>query len=85
MVQREQYERLGRHHQTGGGLRIDMTFAEVAHIIGEQLPRSAYHHSAWWGSDPKHAQAVWLEAGYGASPNLTAERVSFTRSPIAAG
>jgi hypothetical protein len=53
-----------------------MTFAEVAHIIGEQLARSAYDHSAWWGSDLKHAQAVWLEAGHVASPNLTCERPS---------
>jgi hypothetical protein len=32
----------------------------------------------WWGSDPKHTQAVWLDAGYTAHPNLTAERVIFT-------
>jgi hypothetical protein len=80
MVQREQYERLERHLRSVGRPRIEMTFTEVAKTIGEQLPRSAYQHSAWWGSDPKHTQAVWLDAGYVASPNLTAQRVTFTRT-----
>jgi hypothetical protein len=31
------------------------------------------------GSDPKHTQAVWLDAGYTASPNLTAQKVAFTK------
>jgi hypothetical protein len=79
MVRHEQYERLARHLRTDARPRIEMNFAEVARAIGEELPRSAYHHSAWWGSDPKHTQAVWLDAGYVASPNLSAERVTFTR------
>lgn len=49
-------------------------------MIGEPLPDSAYRHPAWWGSDPGHTQAIWLEAGYTASPNLTAEKVVFTRN-----
>jgi hypothetical protein len=58
-----------------------MTFAEVAQVIGERLPDSAYQHPAWWGSDPKHTQAVWLDAGYTASPNLTAQNVTGHRAP----
>ena len=58
-----------------------MTFAEIARVIGEELPSSAYQHPAWWGSDPKHTQAVWLDADYTASPNLTAQRVVFTKTP----
>jgi DNA-binding MarR family transcriptional regulator len=79
IVRREQYERLGRHLQADGGERIEMTFKEVAEIIGARLPNSAYQHPAWWGSDPKHTQAVWLDAGYVAHPNLTTERVTFTK------
>lgn len=79
MILREQYVRLERHLRADGRPRIEMTFAEVARAIGEQLPDSAYRHPAWWGSDPKHTQAVWLDAGYLASPNLTAERVTFTK------
>ena len=80
MVQREQYERLERHLRALGRPRIEMTFDEVAQAIGDRLPRSAYQHPAWWGSDPKHTQAVWLDAGYVASPNLTAQRVIFTKT-----
>jgi hypothetical protein len=80
MVRREQYERLERHLREAGYPRIEMTFADVADIIGEQLPRSAYEHPAWWGRDPKHTQAVWLDAGYTANPNLTAQKVTFTKT-----
>jgi hypothetical protein len=83
MVRREQYERLARHLRADGRERIEMTFAEVARVVGEQLPPSACQHAAWWGSDPKHTQAVWLDAGYKASPNFTADRVIFTRSSSA--
>lgn len=79
MIRFEQYQRLERHLRADGRLRIEMTFAQAARIIGEQLPYSASHHPAWWGSDPKHTQAVWLDAGYVASPDLAAERVTFTK------
>jgi hypothetical protein len=80
MIRREQYQRLERHLQAVGRPRIEMTFAELAQVIGEQLPPSACQHPAWWGSDPKHTQAVWLDAGYTASPNLTAQKVVFTKT-----
>lgn len=79
MVAREQYERLERHLRADGRQRIDMTFDEVAAVIGEALPASARRHNAWWASDPKHSHCVWPDAGYRASPNLTAGRVVFTR------
>lgn len=81
MVRREQYERLEQYLRADARPRIEMTFAEVTGAIAEELPRSAYEHPAWWGSDPKHTQAVWLDAGYVASPNLKAEKVIFTRKP----
>lgn len=80
VVRREQYERLERHLRAAGSPRIEMSFAQVAQVIGEHLPRSAYQYPAWWGSDPKHIQAVWLDAGYIASPNLTAQKVIFMRT-----
>ncbi|MFI6510091.1 hypothetical protein ACIBCT_21005 [Streptosporangium sp. NPDC050855] len=79
MVTREQYERLARHLHDDGRPRIEMTFAEVSRMIGEPLPASASEHPAWWGTDPGHTQAVWLDVGYTARPNLTAERVVFER------
>ncbi|MFI6292138.1 hypothetical protein ACIBEJ_11185 [Nonomuraea sp. NPDC050790] len=79
MISRSQYERLARRLQDDGHDRIEMTFAEIASVIGEELPASASRHPAWWGSDPKHTQAVWLDAGYVARPDLTAGRVVFVR------
>ncbi len=57
-----------------------MTFSEVSVVIGAALPRSARNHLAWWGTDPKHTQAVWLGVGYQARANLTAQRVTFIRT-----
>jgi hypothetical protein len=47
VIRREQYQRLERHLQAGGCLRVEMTFAKVAQVIGERLPDSAYQHPAW--------------------------------------
>ena len=80
VIRREQYERLERHLLADGRGRIEMTFAEVSAVIGAALPPSAFNRSAWWGTDPKHTQATWLDAGYQAHPNLTAQRVVFTRT-----
>jgi len=80
VIRREQYQRLERHLRAVGRPRIEMTFDEVAQVIGAPLPSSALRHPAWWGSDPKHTEAVWLDAGYTASPDLTAQRVVFTKA-----
>ena len=80
MIRREQYERLERHLRKVDRQRIEMSFADIVELIGERLPDSAYKHPAWWASDPKHTQAAWLDAGYTASPNLTAQKVVFTKS-----
>ncbi|NKZ02152.1 DUF7662 domain-containing protein [Actinomadura latina] len=79
MVQREQYERLERHLRADGRQRIEMTFAEISALIGAALPSSAFSYQAWWATDPKHTQALWVDAGYQARPNLTAQRVTFTK------
>ncbi|RVX41147.1 hypothetical protein EDD27_3617 [Nonomuraea polychroma] len=79
MVAREQYERLTRHLRDDGRDRIEMTFAEVAWVVGEDLPANAGRYNAWWATDPKHTHAVWLDVGYIARPNLTAQRVVFDR------
>lgn len=45
---------------------IPMTFSEVEHVIGAELPPSAYRHRPWWANDAAnhvHAKA-WLDAGY---------------------
>lgn len=57
-----------------------MTFAEVAAVIGAPLPHSAFRHPAWWGTDPEHTQAVWLDVGYQARPDLRTQRVAFIKT-----
>ena len=64
MVRPEQYERLERQLRTDCRRRMEMTFAEVARAVGEQLPCSAHQDSAWWGSDPNHTQAAWRANGH---------------------
>lgn len=47
MIRREQYQRLERHLRAVGRPRIEMTFDEVAQVIGAPLPSSAFRHPAW--------------------------------------
>jgi hypothetical protein len=44
---------------------LEMTFTEVAQLVGG-LPESARTHTAWWSNerDGRHVQAqAWIEAG----------------------
>lgn len=61
---------------------IAVGFADVERILGRGLPPSARRHRAWWANDNRvnaHAQ-TWLEVGWKAAVNLTAEQVRFTRT-----
>ncbi|WP_187281079.1 hypothetical protein [Nonomuraea sp. C10] len=60
--------------------QIDMTFAQIAQIVGNDLPPSAFKYPAWWASDPKHTQAVWLDVGYVARPDLGTRQVRFVKA-----
>lgn len=77
------YSALRRHLEGVAGTSIEMTFDEVADIVGG-LPPSARRYSAWWSNerDGRHVQAhAWMDAGWRVdSANLTAERVRFTKS-----
>ncbi|MGW5263836.1 DUF7662 domain-containing protein [Microbispora sp. NPDC004025] len=64
VVTREQHERWGRHLRQDGRWHVEPAVAQVARIIGEELPTSAYKHSAWWAGDFRHTQAVRLDADY---------------------
>jgi hypothetical protein len=80
VIRREQYERLERHLRADGRGRIEMTSPKSLQSSARLCPPSAFNRSAWWGTDPKHTQATWLDAGYQAHPNLTAQHVVFTRT-----
>jgi len=62
---------------------VRMSFAQVEHVLGCALPKSARRTSLWWTNNPKvHVQAAaWVRAGRRARRvDLTNERVMFVRA-----
>jgi hypothetical protein len=76
------YEAL-RHELAGRGTVVDMSFTEVADLVGG-LPSSAYKYPAWWSNEVggSHVQAhAWMGAGFRVDHlDLLGRRVRFTRS-----
>jgi CBS domain-containing protein len=62
--------------------KVRLTFSQIATIIGDSLPPSAFNHRAWWANDLNHTQAnAWLDAGWRATYlNMSNETVTFARS-----
>lgn len=48
------------------GKEISLTFMQIESIIGDKLPKSAYHHGWWWvNNDKTHIQSYsWGNAGW---------------------
>ena len=48
--------------------RVRMTFADVAAVIGDALPRSAFEYREWWANQSNTTRrpqaAAWLDAGF---------------------
>lgn len=63
--------------------RCDTTFAQVEHILGRALPKSAYSYNAWWAnqSGAGHSQTRgWRSVGWRtAAVDLERKRVRFER------
>ena len=60
-----------------------MTFADVARIIGTELPRSAFTHRAWWSNNSTNnvMTHAWLEAGYTtAEVDMAAQTLVFRKA-----
>ena len=73
------YDALTAHLRSRGGRTVRMRFDEVEAVIGS-LPRSAFRHQAWWHeSGHSHARA-WVDAGYRATPDLSAAAVTFRKT-----
>ena len=44
---------------------IELSFPQVARILDNSLPPSAFEHESWWTNDPAHPQAAaCLDAGW---------------------
>ena len=60
------YEILSQFLREQATQEVPVTFAEIEHVIGGKLPRSAYVHRPWWSNNPSNSAMtrVWLEAGF---------------------
>lgn len=44
---------------------LTLSFNEIEGIIGNNLPQSAYKHTAFWSNSRTHSIALgWMDAGY---------------------
>lgn len=78
---RGKYRPLYEHLRARADEPWDATFADIEHIIGDQLPRSAKAHPAWWANDTSESHShgrAWLAAGWQTSRvQVEAGRVRF--------
>jgi hypothetical protein len=76
------YDPLKRWLQNQQRQLIDMTFDEIANLVGG-LPISATKRAAWWANESTnvtHSQCrAWLEAGYSAQADRVARKVRFKK------
>ena len=49
------YEILSQFLREQATQEVPVTFAEIEHVIGGKLPRSAYVHRPWWSNNPSNS------------------------------
>ena len=79
------YEQLERHlGQIDSGVRIQMTFDEIAQWVPGGLPSSAFKQTRWWANEASGAQVhsqAWVRSGWTvASVDLRDRIVTFERA-----
>ncbi len=59
------YTNLGKFLRDQKQSAVPLTFADVEHIVGHSLPRSA-RYPAWWSNNPSNnvMTKIWLDAGF---------------------
>ena len=71
------YDALGNHLSDSGEEFVDMSFSEVATIVGG-LPESAYRIRQWWGNDSKvQGRALRAVGWHVDAVDLNTQRVRF--------
>jgi hypothetical protein len=77
------YDGLGSYLKFRGSFTdtVELGFARIDGIIGDNLPMDAYKSERWWDNAPSHVHAkAWLEAGWEVQEvNLKDGRVVFKR------
>ena len=77
------YAPLESYLRDSGRWDVPMTFKEIEHVIGAQLPPSAFKHRALWSNNPtNHVMTKsWLAAGYKAAEvDMATGRVVFRKA-----
>ncbi|MBZ5496269.1 MAG: hypothetical protein LAP85_07695 [Acidobacteriia bacterium] len=61
---------------------VDLSFREMAAVLGQALPQPAVTSPAWWANDRTHAQAnAWLAIGWRATAHeIRKEKITFVRN-----
>ncbi|MBV9990801.1 MAG: hypothetical protein JOZ72_05855 [Alphaproteobacteria bacterium] len=80
------YDPLGPYLRRQTADRVPMSFAEVEHVTGVELPAKSQHSRAWWSNNPGNnvMTKVWLDAGFEtAEVDLKGRRVVFVRKVMA--
>jgi hypothetical protein len=84
------YAKLATLLAASGANVVELTFAEVASVVPDGLPESAYRYRTWWTSNTDcsaQSRHGWTRAGYRVSQvDLTNRVVTFvqhTRCPAA--
>jgi hypothetical protein len=84
------YAALKNHlHQAGLG-QVRMSFRDIEHVLGFDLPSSARRHRAWWSNNASNnvMTHAWLDAGYVTEDvDMAGGQVTFVarRSPASGG
>ena len=78
------YIALKAYLQTSRKREITLSFEEIARIINNALPISAFKYSEWWANEnptqTMHSQCnAWQEAGFKAFPDLQSKSVIFKK------
>lgn len=78
------YRPLGNYLRSQSAGEVPMSFAEIEHVIGAKLPRSAYEHRPWWSNNASNSAITkaWLAAGFrSARVDMLRRKLVFERMP----
>jgi hypothetical protein len=74
------YEPLHTHLATSPNSVVELTLSEVERVLGVSLPPAARRYQAWWANSGHLHAKTWTSAGFRASVDIPAQRVTFTKS-----
>ncbi len=75
------YQPLLEYLRCGNQREVTLSFAQIELVINDNLPESARRSKAWWSNRTTGGlqASAWMEAGYRAKVNLSAETVTFRK------